>query len=165
MISLLGTFMRYIARTASYTLIILGLTIAVLLPSIAGEGSRTSNILHYYTVVYAYEPPIVEEQQPSIVERPICTGLYCYCVTYIRENRGVDIRGDAKDMEPNYFGAPQKGDVALFRYSTGSSHVAFIEAILPSGNFYVSEANFIPGEYGERVVMIDDPYLVGFIRK
>ena len=148
MILLLDTFMRHIARIASYTLIISGLIIT---------GFSLPSETLYYTKAFAQEPPVVEEIA--------CTGQFCSCVIYLRENKGLPVSGNAVDFQPNYFGVPHRGDIAIFKYSNGTSHVGFVEYPFPSGNFYVSEANFKPGEYSERVVMLDDPFLVGFIHK
>ena len=97
-------------------------------------------------------------------EPVICTGLFCFCVTYIREQKGVDIRGDAKYLVPNYFGEPARGDVILFKYSNGVWHVAYIEEVY-NGVYYVSEANYHAGKEGNRLINFDDPDIVGFIRK
>jgi hypothetical protein len=110
---------------------------------------------------------VVEGTVQSIVinkpEQDICTGLFCFCVTYIREQRDVDIRGDAENLVPNYFGVPEKGDVILFKYPNGVSHVSFIEEVF-NGVWWVSEANFKRGKRTERIIQFDDSAIIGFIR-
>jgi len=81
-----------------------------------------------------------------------------FCVRYLREVLGVNIKGDAKDIIPN--SPPTKGSVALFRFKN-SYHASLIVELFPGG-FLVKEANFIPGTAGERFVYYDDPTIRGF---
>ncbi len=113
------------------------------------------------------EGDIIEEREGGIsyTEEPvqeICTGSFCSCILYLRA-KGHGVSGDARDLQPNYFGVPHKGDIALFKYSNGIFHASYVEAVFPSGAFYVSEANYRAGKYTERTIMADDPFLRGFI--
>lgn len=81
------------------------------------------------------------------------------------QRKGIVVSGkNASDLIPNYFGVPSQGDVAIFHY-TNTAHAAYVEITYPSGNFEVSEANYIKNKYSERFIMKDDKYLIGFIKK
>ena len=81
------------------------------------------------------------------------------------QNKGIVVsQKNASDLQPNYFGSPFKGDVAIFHYPN-IAHASYVEVTFPSGNFLVSEWNYYKGEYSERVILKDDPYLIGFIHK
>jgi len=106
---------------------------------------------------------IIESIPPqSFTEEPVCTGSFCSCIIYL-QLKGHGVSGDAKDLQPNYFGVPHKGDLALFKYSNGVYHAAYVEAVFPSGAFYISEANYRAGKYTERTIFPDDSFLRGFI--
>ena len=89
------------------------------------------------------------------------TDKYCSCMIYL-QNRGIVVsQKNASDLQPNYFGSPFKGDVAIFHYEK-ISHAAYVEETYIK-SFLVSEWNYYEGRYSERVIMKNDPYLIGFI--
>ena len=56
-----------------------------------------------------------------------------------------------------------EGAVAVFQYSDGTKHVAYVSYIT-GRTFTVKEANFKAGLIGTREVSLDDPFLQGFFR-
>lgn len=56
---------------------------------------------------------------------------------------------------------PQIGSVALFRYSNGVRHYAYVKSV-GEGFVRVTEANKTPCSIGERTVSLSDPFLLGF---
>ena len=123
-------------------------------------------------IIYEKVDSIVITEQVKIPEKiiqeepvqDICTGPFCSCVIFLRETKGLDVRGDAEFLVPNYFGTPREGDIALFKYSSGVAHAAYVFTSFTDNAFYVHEANFKRGEYTERAIFTDDPFLIGFIR-
>jgi len=85
----------------------------------------------------------------------------CSCMRYLTRVKGLDIRGNARDVEPNSPN-PIPGGVIIFRYRSGVAHASFLEYTLPNGNYYVSEWNFKKCQYTERVIKPDDPAIYGF---
>ena len=85
----------------------------------------------------------------------------CSCMQYLKI-KGIQVsQQNASDLQPNYFGSPFHGDVAIFRYPN-IAHASFVEEVYIS-SFLVSEWNYYEGRYSERVIMKDDPALIGFI--
>ncbi len=112
-------------------------------------------------------PPPVEVVLDEIEEEPeeVCedyTDYGCSCVIYI-QNKGINIRGNAEDMIPNFGGIAEVGDVAIFHFPN-IAHIAYVEIVYESGNFLVSEWNYREGLHTERVIMKNNPYLIGFLR-
>ena len=102
----------------------------------------------------------------EVVVSVICTDYRdygCSCMVHIR-NMGIVVSGyDAKDLVPNYFGSPFKGDVANFHYPT-IAHAGYVmEVYLKS--FLISECNYTPATCGTRIIQKDDPNLIGFIHR
>lgn len=104
---------------------------------------------------------------PQVVEaKEICESIYdygCSCMVHL-QNRGYDVSGNASELQPNYFGIPFVGDLALFKYET-IYHAAIVEIVYLSGNFEVSECNFEAGKCDSRLVLINDKALRGFIHR
>ena len=88
---------------------------------------------------------------------------YCSCMSYLKLRGIVVSQKNASDLQPNYFGSPFKGDVAIFHYPN-IAHASFVEEVYLK-SFLVSEWNYYAGKYSERVIQKDDPYLIGFIHK
>ena len=89
----------------------------------------------------------------------------CSCILYI-QSKGVNISGDAEFLQPNYWGRPFVGSVALFYYPNNDIyHASFVEEVYINGNFLVSEANYREGKYTERVIESDNKFLRGFIHR
>ena len=87
--------------------------------------------------------------------------IACYCVTYLREVKGLNIRGDADTIVAN-IGYPVVGGVVLFNYN-GDHHASFISAILPNGNMILHEANKDRCQINvDRVVRQDDEFIRGY---
>lgn len=118
-----------------------------------------------YTPYSAPVSVFIKEVEASPIEPEVEPyGAYSSCMVYLR-NRGIVISGmDAADLIPNYFGTPFVGDVAIFHY-TNTAHASYVELVYPSGNFEISEANYVSNEYSERLIMLDDPFLIGFLHK
>lgn len=71
----------------------------------------------------------IEFEEVDFEENERCDNLYnygCSCVVYVREIKGIDFQGDAYTAQPNYFGRPFVGDVAIFHYPE-ISHLAYVE--------------------------------------
>lgn len=112
------------------------------------------------TIVIEFEEVVFEEDER-------CDNIYnyaCSCVVYVREIKGIDFQGDAYTAQPNYFGVPFVGDLAIFHYPD-ISHLAFVEEVYINGNFKVSEWNYLPGQATTRIIMADDEFLIGFIHQ
>ena len=78
--------------------------------------------------------------------------------------KGIQVsQKNASDLVPNYFGSPFHVDVAIFHYPD-IAHASLVEEVYQS-SFLVSEWNYYEGKYSERVIMKDDPALIGFIHK
>ena len=80
----------------------------------------------------------------------------CYCVTYLREVLGINIRGDAKNIIAN-IDEPMVGAVVLFDYG----HAAKIKYRLLD-RLIIQESNFEKCTPTERMVMLDDPTIRGY---
>ena len=65
--------------------------------------------------------------------------IECLCVAFLREVKGVNIRGNAEDIETNV-NQPYVGGVVIQKYGN-TFHASYILAILPNGNLYLEEAN------------------------
>ncbi len=88
--------------------------------------------------------------------------IYCSCVVYL-QNKGIDISGNAINLEPNYFGEPQRGDVIIFRYPNGKAHTAFLEEVY-NEVYWVSEWNYFSGEKSERRIPFELNSIYGIWR-
>lgn len=101
----------------------------------------------------------------EVVEEPLLEeeGIYCSCMIHLKRKGIIVSQKNASDLVPNFFGTPETGDVAIFHY-TDTAHAAFVEFPYPSGNFVVSENNYEKCKYTTRLIMADDPFLIGFIR-
>ena len=87
----------------------------------------------------------------------------CSCILYLKNVKGLNIKGNAIDLKPTHYNDPQHGDVALFRYENGVGHAAFVEAAMPKA-IYVSEWNYKEGKYTERTIMLNNPSIYGYLR-
>ena len=94
----------------------------------------------------------------------------CYCVLFLRERMGVNIRGDAWTLYPNTERRfARAGDVILFDYGgVGKDHAALITGFLEpkEGDIYVKivESNFKRCKVTTRTVSIYDPTVKGVLR-
>lgn len=104
------------------------------------------------------ESTITEEEGTSTSTR--ADGVFCSCVNTVRQ-LGVAIPGgtDADEFVPN--SPPFAGAVVILKYSTGVSHVAYLDWFDHEG-FYMKQGNKEPCEYSEEFVYWDDPAIVGF---
>ena len=90
----------------------------------------------------------------------------CSCMAYLW-TRGIKIRGDAIDIEPNISQEEAKrGDVILLHYKYENKtigHAAVIDSVHPGG-VWISEWNYIPCEPHERFIEFSDSHIYGFAR-
>jgi len=93
------------------------------------------------------------------IEKKTYTDVKCFCVTYLREVLGVNIRGDAHTIPAN--SKPIKGGVVLLNTSDGSGHAALIVDFTPEG-YRVKESNWKKCQPGTRVIPYNDPLIRGF---
>lgn len=84
------------------------------------------------------------------------TPLNCY--TYVDTKFSFGLPKMAQ-IVPN--SEPYVGSVAIFHYSGGVKHIAYVTAI-GTGSFTVKEANFKAGVIGTRTIQLSDPFLDGF---
>ena len=119
--------------------------------------------------VYPVDPPEAiriytpeEVEEISTPEPSICDNPYNCCVTYLREIRGIPIRGDADTIVPN-LNEPIKGAAVIFNYN-GIYHVAEVGYILIDRFQIEAESNFESSskESSGRVVMMNDPHIIGY---
>ena len=87
------------------------------------------------------------------------TPLNCY--TFVNTKFGFGLPKMA-GIVPN--SEPLEGSVAIFQYSNGIKHVAYVTSV-QEGKFSVQEANFKPGLIGTRIISLQDPFLVGFYQQ
>lgn len=66
---------------------------------------------------------------------------------------------NAEDLSPNTM--PFVGSLALFKFSNGVSHVAYVDKLGEAG-FHVQQGNKKAGEYTEEWVDWDNEWLIGF---
>ena len=90
---------------------------------------------------------------------PVVEKVECYCVTYLRERLGVNIRGDASTIIPNT-DKPIIGGVVLFKYD----HASRIKLILLD-RLIVEESNYEKCTPTERVIMKEDKDIRGYYYK
>ena len=86
--------------------------------------------------------------------------VLCSCVTYLREIKGLNIRGDAKDIKSNV-DRPYVGGVVL-QDINGVAHASLIVAILPNKNLLVDEANNERCKITERVIVHNSTQIRGY---
>ncbi len=112
-------------------------------------------------IVYLKEIESTKEEV-SLPEHSICDNPYKCCVTYLREIRGIPIRGDADTIIPN-LNVPIKGVVVIFNYG-GVYHVAEVGYVLLDRFIIEAESNFgLSGkESSGRIVMMNDESIVGY---
>jgi len=79
-------------------------------------------------------------------------------------DRGFSIEGlDAEKLQVNAF-TGLTGDIILFYFpKTDIHHAGEIVVTFPSKNMIVYECNYTPGTCGERLVMVDDPTIRGYL--
>ena len=106
-------------------------------------------------------PIVIEFEEEPLLEEE---GIYCSCMIHLKRKGIIVSQKNASDLIPNFFGTPETGNVAIFHYKD-TAHAAYVEFPYPSGNFVVSENNYEKCKYTERLIMADDPFLIGFIRK
>lgn len=122
-------------------------------------GSFLTSPPIYY--VAAEEPPLpVASDISQEVEEAEEYDVRCFCVTWLREVKGLSIRGHAKDIVPNV-AEPFKYGVVLIDYGD-VSHAGYIEGILPNGKIYYQSANETPCEVTYNTIAPDDPRVRGF---
>jgi len=108
---------------------------------------------------------IFDEAIDLIVEELELTSIdvKCYCVTWLRQIIGVNIKGDADTIIPN---VDRKdvwhGDIILFKYSN-AYHAAQIKEMRPDG-YLVQEANKERCKVTERLILYEDSAIRGFYR-
>ena len=114
-------------------------------------------------------PPIENEVENAVEGNfaPLATSTEslggdskCSCVTWLRTAKGIPIRGDAINIQPNV-DRPYVGGVVLMKFGT-TGHAALITHILPSGALWVIQANRIKCKVTEGVVFPNDPRVRGY---
>ena len=127
-------------------------------PTIIVEGVYL--VIPTYTIVPRIEVQEIEET--TFVESSVCDNPYNCCVTYLREIRGIPIRGDADTITPN-INEPVTGVVVIFNYN-GTYHVAEVGYILIDRFQIAAESNFEHSgkESSGRVVMMNDTHIIGY---
>ena len=116
-------------------------------------------------------PTIFEVEQPVVIapltEKTLheeVSEAHCNCVVYLREERGIAIRGDAKDIEPNIpFSQAQVGDVLLVKYKSGETHAGQIIKWSGKGAF-IHSANLTPCEVTDEEVDFSRVKVIGAYR-
>jgi len=86
----------------------------------------------------------------------------CRCVQWLREVKGYNVKGDANTIQPNVDKPFQHG-VVIQDYD-GVRHVSGIKYVLLD-RLLVEESNFEKCTPTERVIMLDDPNIVGYYYK
>ena len=134
----------------------------------------TSPPIHYVSAAAPDHYVFEEQVEPTheVIDSDVINVEYlqpnCSCVVYLQE-QGVELYGDAIDLNPNYFGSPERGDVVLLHYPDKENpgdiigHAALVEASYPGG-MWVSEDNFRKCQHTQRLVKWDDPYIYGYVR-
>lgn len=84
----------------------------------------------------------------------------CECVRWLREVRGIDIRGHAKDLQPNV-DKPYPGGVVLIEYPN-TSHAGEIIGTLINGDIYYISANESECEVTYNTIKHDSPRIRGY---
>lgn len=111
------------------------------------------------------KPPVIQEVRETVEEKkpePL-PRTECSCMRYLQEVKGVEISGDAIDQVPNIpRSMVEQGDIILFR-DGNEGHAALVEAVLPGG-YWISERNYYPCLYTERLIPYDHPTIYGFMR-
>lgn len=81
-------------------------------------------------------------------------------------DRGFSIEGlDAQNLQVNAF-IGNVGDLILFYFPrTDTYHVGEIIVKFPSNNMIVYECNYTPATCGERLVMVSDSTIRGYLHK
>ena len=119
------------------------------------------------TYLNADSRPLWREEIATTTEvRATTTGIRnplpdsCFCVRIARQ-AGLNLPFvDAENIKPN--SGPALNGGIIFKYGK-VSHIAVIKAFLKDG-FWVFEGNKIPCKTGYRLVMYNDPAIVGFIK-
>lgn len=134
----------------------------------------------YYSVVEVYNSGVWENpsdeastvphifflEEKPVYEPPSSTStgfsVECFCVTWLREVKGYNVKGDADTISPNVE-QPFAMGVVLLDYD-GVRHVAGIKHVLID-RLLIEESNFEKCTPTERVIMMDDPHIVGYFYK
>ena len=106
-------------------------------------------------------------QEKSTQDEQTNSSTLCSCIAYLRE-QGIEIRGDAMQIQPNWGGDPEPGFVVLFKYhdkNTGErvGHAALIRAVFPGG-LWIEESNFTHCTATQRLIAWTDPHIRGIFR-
>jgi len=80
------------------------------------------------------------------------------CMAYLWNEKGIKIKGDAKDIKVNTT-TPATGFVVKIKYN--AFHAAFVEQVSKDGIF-VSETNFIPNQFSQRFIPFTDKRILGY---
>lgn len=96
----------------------------------------------------------------------------CECVRYLREIRGIPIRGNAWAIEPTHsLEMAVEGDVLLTREGPGhAAEIVGFEGIVAEDNYtrpeyiWLIEANYSRCRVGTRKIRWDDPEIRGIYR-
>ncbi len=80
----------------------------------------------------------------------------CNCYSLVKTKRAIPRMAE---ITPN--SEPLIGSVAVFRYSDGVKHIAYVTDV-GGGTVTVQEANFTKCKIGTRVIHLNDPFLIGF---
>ncbi len=111
--------------------------------------------------------PYGNPPQGNLIDTPDAYGyLIGECTSYAAWWRAVHGRpvpramGNAAQWAGMANGGPAPGAVAVFPYIGGYGHVAIVEAVYGNGTILISEYNWTPYSYDERVV---NPYDYGIV--
>lgn len=87
------------------------------------------------TTIATLEPATTTQPTPQEETCPGLPGsLECYCICWLRLHLGVNIKGDAKDIEGNVgLYEAHLGDVLLLHYQDGRAHGALITGYATKG--------------------------------
>jgi hypothetical protein len=111
------------------------------------------------TTTASLDTPTSLKTAPRTAVEPV----ECRCSQYLRERRGIAIRGNADTIRPNITpGDAGISDVIIFSYKNGD-HVAEIIGYTEKG-WLVHESNYSPCKITERDISMRDPAIRGFYR-
>lgn len=133
-----------------------------------GDGGRAHGIMqiHYKLWGFTKEQVLDPEFSLKFAAKHIAAGTASKywtpmnCYSYLKYALKLPLPKMAA-IVPN---APASvGSVAVFRYSNGVKHVAYVSAI-SEGRITLKEANYEAGKVGTRTISANDPHLLGFWR-
>lgn len=115
-------------------------------------------------IEYNLDIPLDLPPVETVVDKPVENlGVTYYCVTYLREVRGLNVRGDAYTIQPNTpLRYARRGDIILLEYGD-VSHASEIIGFI-NGEPVVIEANFKRGQVTQRLLTLSKERVRGIYR-